>query len=74
MSVEPVKWMPASDGWLTAASEAPDVRSMVGLAQVALAQGMAQDAENFATAALELDPASAQAKALLSALPTPLDA
>ena len=64
----------AAQEWLTAASEAPDARSMVGLAQVALAQGMAQDAENFATAALELDPASAQAKALLSALPTPLAA
>jgi tetratricopeptide (TPR) repeat protein len=64
----------AAQEWLTAASEAPDVRSMVGLAQVALAQGMAQDAANFATAALELDPASAQAKALLSALPAPLAA
>ncbi len=64
----------AGQEWLAAASEAPDVRSMVGLAQVALTQGMAQDAANFATAALELDPASAQAKALLSALPTPVAA
>ena len=55
----------AAQEWLAAASEAPDVRSMVGLAQVAVAQGMIEDAANFATAALELDPASAQAKALL---------
>ena len=47
---------------------------MVGLAQVALAQGMAQDAANFVSAALELDPASAQARALLSALPAPVAA
>ncbi|HXD67427.1 MAG TPA: glycosyltransferase family 2 protein [Solirubrobacteraceae bacterium] len=64
----------AAQEWLAAASETPDVRSMVGLAQVALAQGMAQDAANFVTAALELDPASAQAKALLSALPAPVAA
>ena len=59
----------AAQEWMAVASEAPDVRSMVGLAQVALQQGMAEDAVNFATAALELDPASAQAKALLSAIP-----
>ena len=47
---------------------------MVGLAQVAVAQGMIEDAGNFATAALELDPASAQAKALLSSLPAPIAA
>jgi tetratricopeptide (TPR) repeat protein len=64
----------AAQEWLDAASEVPDVRSMVGLAQVALAQGMAQDAANFVTAALELDPASAQAKVLLSALPAPVAA
>jgi hypothetical protein len=45
---------------------------MVGLAEVALVQGMPEDAANFATAALELEPASAQAKALLSALPAPV--
>ena len=59
----------AAQEWIAVATEAPDVRSMVGLAQVALAQGMPEDAANFVTAALELDPASAQAKALLSALP-----
>lgn len=64
----------AAQEWIAAASEAPDVRSMLGLAQVALAQGMTDDAANFATAALELDPACAQAKALLGALPTPVAA
>jgi thioredoxin-like negative regulator of GroEL len=61
----------AAEEWIAVASEAPDVRSMVGLAQVALAQGMPEDAANFATAALELDPASARAKALLSMVPAP---
>ncbi len=64
----------AAQEWIAVASEAPDVRSMVGLAQVAVAQGMIEDAGNFATAALELDPASAQAKALLSSLPAPIAA
>ncbi len=64
----------AAQEWLAAAFETPDVRSMVGLARVALAQGMAQDAANFVSAALELDPASAQARALLSALPAPVAA
>jgi tetratricopeptide (TPR) repeat protein len=64
----------AAQEWIAAASEAPDVRSMVGLAQVALAQGMDEDAANFVTAALELDPTSAQAKALHSALSAPVAA
>ncbi|HEY1569385.1 MAG TPA: glycosyltransferase [Solirubrobacteraceae bacterium] len=62
----------AAQEWLAVASDAPDARSMVGLAHIALAQGMTEDAVNFATAALELDPASAQAKALLHALPAPV--
>jgi tetratricopeptide (TPR) repeat protein len=64
----------AAQEWIAVAAEAPDVRSMVGLAQVAMVQGMPEDAANFATAALELDPASAPAKALLSTLPAPLAA
>jgi tetratricopeptide (TPR) repeat protein len=60
----------AAQEWMAVASEAPDVRSLLGLAQIALRQGMAEDAVNFATGALELDPASAQAKALLASLPT----
>ena len=59
----------AAQEWMAVASEAPDVRSLIGLARVALHQGMGEDAANFATAALELDPASAPAKALLSAVP-----
>ncbi len=64
----------AAQEWIAVASATPDVRSMVGLAQVALAQGMTEDAANFATAALELDPASAQAQALLNSLPAPIAA
>jgi tetratricopeptide (TPR) repeat protein len=62
----------AAQEWLAAASEAPDVRSMLGLAQIALAQGLTEDAANFTAAALELDPASAQAKTLLRSLPAPV--
>jgi tetratricopeptide (TPR) repeat protein len=61
----------AAQEWIAVASETPDVRSMLGLAQIAVAQGLAEDAANFANAALELDPASAPAKALLAALPAP---
>ena len=43
--------------WMAACSQEPDVRSLVGLAQIAVVQGMTEDAVNFATAALELDPA-----------------
>ena len=59
----------AAQEWMAACSQEPDVRSLVGLAQIAVVQGMPEDAVNFATAALELDPASAPAKALLSAIP-----
>ena len=59
----------AAQEWMAACSQEPDVRSLVGLAQIAVVQGMPEDAVNFATAALELDPASASAKALLSAIP-----
>jgi hypothetical protein len=59
----------AAQQWIAVASETPDVRSMLGLARVAIAQGMAGDAANFATAALELDPGSAEAKTLLGTLP-----
>jgi thioredoxin-like negative regulator of GroEL len=64
----------AAQEWIAVASEAPDVRSLVGLAQIAVVQGMPEDAANFATAALELDPASAEAQALLRMLPAPVAA
>jgi tetratricopeptide (TPR) repeat protein len=57
----------AAEQWMAVCSDQPDVRALLGLAQIALAQGMAEDAVNFATAALELDPASAPAKTLLAA-------
>jgi hypothetical protein len=59
----------AAQEWMAVCSETPDVRSLLGLAQIALAQEMPEDAVNFGTAALELDPTSASAKALLNAVP-----
>jgi len=59
----------AAQEWMAVCEEAPDVRALVGLARIALRQEMPEDAVNFAAAALELDPASAQARALLGAIP-----
>jgi hypothetical protein len=51
---------------------APDSRGLYGLARVAAAHDMAQDAANFATGALELDPDCAGARGLLDRLPVPV--
>jgi tetratricopeptide (TPR) repeat protein len=59
----------AAQEWMAVCEQAPDARALVGLARIALRQEMPEDAVNFATAALELEPASAQAKAVLSAVP-----
>lgn len=57
----------AAEEWMAVAAEAPDVRAFLGLARVALARSMPQEAEQFATAALELGGGEA-AVALLSRL------
>jgi tetratricopeptide (TPR) repeat protein len=50
--------------WMEVCSERPDVPALLGLAEVALRQGMGADAVTFATAALELDPGCEDARAI----------
>ena len=57
----------AAEEWMAVAETAPDGRALLGLARVALARAMPQEAEQFATAALELGGGEAAA-ALLSRL------
>jgi tetratricopeptide (TPR) repeat protein len=58
----------AAEEWMGACNVAPDTRALLGLARVALAQGMARESEEFALAALEHDPANEAAVALLAEL------
>ena len=53
---------------MTVAQETPDAAALTGLAQVAAAQRMTDDAIVFATGALELEPGNAIAQALLTRL------
>jgi len=55
----------AAQEWMAASQPQPDSRSLIGLAQVAERHGMAEDAANFATGALELDPDCTAARHLL---------
>jgi tetratricopeptide (TPR) repeat protein len=57
----------AAEEWMAVAGTAPDARAMLGLARVALARAMPQEAEQFAAAALELG-GGEPAAALLSIL------
>jgi hypothetical protein len=59
----------AAQQWMAICHEAPDSRALLGLAGVAAAHGMPQDAVNFATGALELDPECTAARRLLERLP-----
>ncbi len=64
----------AAQQWMAVCQEAgggPDARALLGLARVAAAHGMPDDAANFATGALELDPECAAARELLARLPVP---
>ena len=56
----------AAAQWLAVAQEAPDGPALFGLAQVALAQGMTEDAIVFASGAVELDPHHTGARTLLA--------
>jgi tetratricopeptide (TPR) repeat protein len=56
----------AAEEWMAVCNEAPDAQALLGLSRVALAQGMQQESEDFASAALELDPESEAAAALLA--------
>jgi tetratricopeptide (TPR) repeat protein len=58
----------AADEWIAAAADRPDARAYVGLAQVALAQGLREDARTLGLEALAVDPANADASRLCEAL------
>jgi tetratricopeptide (TPR) repeat protein len=58
----------AAEQWIAAANERPTARAFVGLAQVALARSLDEDAAVFANHALELDPSTEQARRVLNAL------
>jgi hypothetical protein len=60
----------AAQEWMAAAEPQPDARSLFGLARVAERHGMAEDAANLATGALELDPQCAPAAQLLDRVST----
>ena len=58
----------AAREWMTVCEVEPDARALLGLARVAAAHGLGDDAVTFATQAVALDPAAEESQALLSAL------
>ena len=58
----------AASEWIAVAQEQPDAAAFVGLAQVAFAQGNAEDALAFADEALSLEPGHAEATLVRSNL------
>jgi glycosyltransferase involved in cell wall biosynthesis len=58
----------AAEEWMTSVQEQPSARALVGLAQVAYARSLAEDAVVFAEHALMLDPGHEQAQLLLERL------
>lgn len=58
----------AAEEWLAVAAETPDVRALVGLAQVAAEQGMTDEALDFAREACEIDPGDERATLVLAQL------
>jgi tetratricopeptide (TPR) repeat protein len=58
----------AAEEWLAAYALAPDVRALVGLAQVAVARGLIAEAHELAADAAALDPASGAARRLVASL------
>jgi tetratricopeptide (TPR) repeat protein len=59
----------AAQEWMAICSDGPDSRALLGLARVAAAHGMEEDAATFAKGTLELDPECAPARELLSLIP-----
>jgi tetratricopeptide (TPR) repeat protein len=57
----------AAEEWMAICQEQPDVRALLGLGQIAQAQGMSQEAIDFAAAALAHEPENPTAAHLLSA-------
>ena len=56
----------AAEEWMAVCNQQPDLRALLGLSRVALAQGMLQEAGDFAEAALQHDPGNELANRLLS--------
>jgi tetratricopeptide (TPR) repeat protein len=54
----------AADEWIAVAERAPDARAMMGLAKVAVAKGLPDDARGFAAEAVALEPRNASALSL----------
>jgi len=54
----------AADEWIAVAESAPDARAMIGLARVAVAKGLPDDAKSFAAEAVALEPANVAAASL----------
>ena len=58
----------AADEWISVAQHSPDAHAMIGLSQVALAQGLTEDALVFAENATALEPDSERARRYRRAL------
>ncbi|MGI9657437.1 MAG: tetratricopeptide repeat-containing glycosyltransferase family 2 protein [Gaiellaceae bacterium] len=58
----------AAEEWISVAQQTPDAHAMIGLSQVALAQGLTEDALVFAENATALEPASERARKYRRAL------
>jgi tetratricopeptide (TPR) repeat protein len=58
----------AAREWMAVCETEPDPRALFGLARVAAAHGLTQDAVTFATQAVALDPAGEDGHAMLTAL------
>jgi tetratricopeptide (TPR) repeat protein len=58
----------AAREWMAVCEVEPDARALVGLARVAAAHGLGDDAVTFAAQAVALDPAAEESQALLATL------
>ena len=58
----------AAQEWMAVCQQQPDTRALLGLAQVAVATGMPQEAGEFAAAALSKDPGNELATVLLASV------
>jgi glycosyltransferase involved in cell wall biosynthesis len=58
----------AAQEWMAVCQQQPDARALLGLAQVAVATGMPQEAGEFAAAALSKDPGNELATVLLASV------
>jgi hypothetical protein len=56
----------AAREWMAVCEHEPDARALLGLARVAAAHGMPEDAATFAAQSLVLDPDNDAARALLA--------